>query len=143
MKISSKVYKVQVMRRFYTPRAVTDFMVQAIKPKPGERMILPVQVGGLTSALRCLESQIQTLSDRTLFNNSVLVEKEALPHLLCITNLLLHDIDNPNGHHDNALEKSVKDYTENSKFDVILMNPPYGGSEIEQIKEFPYGFTEQ
>lgn len=82
-----------------------------------------------------MESQIQTLSDRTLFNNSVYgIEKKALPHLLCITNLLLHDIDNPNVHHDNALEKSVKDYTENDKFDVILMNPPYGGSEIEQIK---------
>lgn len=41
-------------------------------------------------------------------------------------------------HHDNALEKPIKDYTDNDKFDVILMNPPYGGSEIEQIKtNFP------
>ncbi|MEN2840031.1 putative type I restriction enzymeP M protein [Mannheimia haemolytica] len=126
---------------FYTPRAVTDFMVQAIKPKLGERIAdFACGTGGfLTSALKVLESQIQTLSDRTLFNNSVYgIEKKALPHLLCITNLLLHDIDNPNVHHDNALEKSVKDYTENDKFDVILMNPPYGGSEIEQIKKnFP------
>ncbi|GAB1670832.1 class I SAM-dependent DNA methyltransferase [Mannheimia haemolytica] len=126
---------------FYTPRAVTDFMVQAIKPKLGERIAdFACGTGGfLTSALKVLESQIQTLSDRNLFNNSVYgIEKKALPHLLCITNLLLHDIDNPNVHHDNALEKSVKDYTENDKFDVILMNPPYGGSEIEQIKKnFP------
>lgn len=126
---------------FYTPRAVTNFMVQAIKPKLGERIAdFACGTGGfLTSALKVLESQIQTLSDRTLFNNSVYgIEKKALPHLLCITNLLLHDIDNPNVHHDNALEKSVKDYTENDKFDVILMNPPYGGSEIEQIKKnFP------
>ncbi|VEI58115.1 putative type I restriction-modification system methyltransferase subunit [Pasteurella multocida] len=126
---------------FYTPRAVTDFMVQMIAPKLGEKIAdFACGTGGfLTSALKLLEKQIQSVSDRTLFNNSVYgIEKKALPHLLCVTNLLLHDIDNPNVHHDNALEKNVKDYTENEKFDVILMNPPYGGSEIEQIKmNFP------
>lgn len=126
---------------FYTPRAVTDFMVKMIAPKLGERIAdFACGTGGfLTSALKVLEQQIQSVNDRTLFNNSVYgIEKKALPHLLCITNLLLHDIDNPNVHHDNALEKNVKDYTENDKFDVILMNPPYGGSEIEQIKtNFP------
>ncbi|BFU61040.1 MULTISPECIES: HsdM family class I SAM-dependent methyltransferase [Rodentibacter] len=126
---------------FYTPRAVTDFMVQMIAPKLGEKIAdFACGTGGfLTSALKVLEKQIQSISDRTLFNNSVYgIEKKALPHLLCVTNLLLHDIDNPNVHHDNALEKNVKDYTETEKFDVILMNPPYGGSEIEQIKmNFP------
>ena len=126
---------------FYTPRAVTDFMVKMIKPKLGERIAdFACGTGGfLTSALKVLEAQISSVSDRTLFNNSVYgIEKKALPHLLCITNLLLHDIDNPNVHHDNALEKAVKDYTEKDKFDVILMNPPYGGAEIEQIKtNFP------
>lgn len=126
---------------FYTPRAVTDFMVKMIKPKLGERIAdFACGTGGfLTSALKELEQQISTVSDRDLFNNSVYgIEKKALPHLLCVTNLLLHDIDNPNVHHDNALEKPVKDYTEKDKFDVILMNPPYGGSEIEQIKtNFP------
>ncbi|MDD7545344.1 class I SAM-dependent DNA methyltransferase [Actinobacillus porcinus] len=126
---------------FYTPRAVTDFMVKMIKPKLGERIAdFACGTGGfLTSALKVLEAQISSVSDRTLFNNSVYgIEKKALPHLLCITNLLLHDIDNPNVHHDNALEKPVKDYTEKDKFDVILMNPPYGGAEIDQIKtNFP------
>ena len=126
---------------FYTPRAVTDFMVKMISPKLGERIAdFACGTGGfLTSALKVLEPQIQSVNDRTLFNNAVYgIEKKALPHLLCITNLLLHDIDTPNVYHDNALEKNVKDYTENDKFDVILMNPPYGGSEIEQIKtNFP------
>lgn len=126
---------------FYTPRAVTDFMVKMIKPKLGECIAdFACGTGGfLTSALKVLEAQISSVSDRSLFNNSVYgIEKKALPHLLCITNLLLHDIDNPNVHHDNALEKPVKDYTEKDKFDVILMNPPYGGAEIEQIKtNFP------
>ncbi|STY58584.1 Probable type I restriction enzyme BthVORF4518P M protein [Mannheimia haemolytica] len=146
MKISSKVYKVQVMQGNFIPSRCNRFYGTSNQPKLGERIAdFACGTGGfLTSALKVLESQIQTLSDRTLFNNSVYgIEKKALPHLLCITNLLLHDIDNPNVHHDNALEKSVKDYTENDKFDVILMNPPYGGSEIEQIKKNFPGFTEQ
>ncbi|QPB43392.1 class I SAM-dependent DNA methyltransferase [Rodentibacter haemolyticus] len=126
---------------FYTPRAVTDFMVQMLAPKLGEKIAdFACGTGGfLISALKILEKQIQSVSDRTLFNHSVYgIEKKALPHLLCVTNLLLHDIDNPNVHHDNALEKNIKDYTEEEKFDVILMNPPYGGSEIDQIKmNFP------
>ena len=126
---------------FYTPRAVTDFMAKMIKPRLGEKIAdFACGTGGfLTSALKELDKQNDSINDKNLLSNSVYgIEKKALPHLLCITNLLLHDIDNPNVHYDNALEKPVKDYTDNDKFDVILMNPPYGGSEIEQIKtNFP------
>ena len=126
---------------FYTPRAVTDFMAKMIKPRLGEKIAdFACGTGGfLTSALKELDKQNDSINDKNLLSNSVYgIEKKALPHLLCITNLLLHDIDNPNVHHDNSLEKPVKDYTESDKFDVILMNPPYGGSEIEQIKtNFP------
>ena len=67
-----------------------------------------------------------------------LIEKKALPHLLCITNLLLHDIDEPRVMHSNSLEKNVRDYKEEDRFDVILMNPPYGGSEKDAVKvNFP------
>lgn len=126
---------------FYTPRAVTDFMAKMIKPRLGEKIAdFACGTGGfLTSALKELDKQNDSINNKNLLSNSVYgIEKKALPHLLCITNLLLHDIDNPNVHHDNALEKPVKDYTDSDKFDVILMNPPYGGSEIEQIKtNFP------
>ena len=47
--------------------------------------------------------------------------------MLCVTNLLLHDIDLPQVYHDNSLLRDVLDYTEEDQFDVILMNPPYGG----------------
>lgn len=82
---------------FYTPRAVTDFMVQMIvAPKLGERIADFACGTGvfLTSALKVLQKQTQSVSDRTLFNNSIYgIEKKALPHLLCVTNSLLHDID--------------------------------------------------
>lgn len=52
--------------------------------------------------------------------------------------MLLHGIDCPNILHGNSLERDIKSYKENEKFSVIVMNPPYGGTEIESIKKlFP------
>lgn len=126
---------------FYTPRAVTDFMIQMIAPKLGESIAdFACGTGGfLTSSLKALDSQVNSAKDRETYSQSIFgIEKKALPHLLCVTNMLLHDIDNPNIVHGNSLEKRVQDYREADKFDIILMNPPYGGSEKESIKSnFP------
>lgn len=95
--------------------------------------------GFLTSALKVLDAQVQTVEDRTVYSNSIYgIEKKALPFLLCATNMLLHDIDNPRIIHGNSLEKNVREYKESDRFDVILMNPPYGGNEKEGVKQnFP------
>jgi type I restriction enzyme M protein len=126
---------------FYTPRAVTDFMTQRLKPKIGERIAdFACGTGGfLTSALKVLDAQIESVEDKEIYNNSIYgVEKKALPHLLCVTNMLLHDIDNPVIIHGNSLERNVRDYKEDDRFDVVLMNPPYGGSEKDGVKiNFP------
>lgn len=126
---------------YYSPRATTDFMVQMLKPQLGERVAdFACGTGGfLTSSLNYLINQVKTTEDRDLYNNSVFgIEKKAFPYLLAITNLLLHDIDNPMIVHGNSLEKNVRDYNESEKFEVILMNPPYGGSEKDGIKiNFP------
>ena len=126
---------------FYTPRAVTDFMVKMINPKLGEKIAdFACGTGGfLTSTLKYLEGQKKTVEDAEKYNNSIYgIEKKPLPYLLCITNMLIHDVDEPKIYHSNSLEKRVQDYTEADKFDVILMNPPYGGSEKEAVKNnFP------
>ena len=126
---------------FYTPRAVTDFMAQMVAPKIGEKIAdFACGTGGfLTSALKMLDSQIKSASDKEIYNNSVYgVEKKALPHLLCVTNMLLHDIDSPVVIHGNSLENKVNSFKEKDQFEVILMNPPYGGSEKESVKiNFP------
>lgn len=86
--------------------------------------------GFLTSALKLLAKQVNTPSDQELYSKSIYgIEKKQLPYLLCITNMLLHDIDNPQVFHDNSLEHDVRDYRtkEGGQFDVVLMNPPYGG----------------
>lgn len=126
---------------FYTPRAVTDFMVKMINPKLGESVAdFACGTGGfLTSTLKFLEPQRKTENDVDKYNSAVYgIEKKPLPYLLCITNMLLHDVDEPKIYHMNSLEKNVRDYKENEKFDIILMNPPYGGSEKDVIKNnFP------
>ena len=126
---------------FYTPRAVTDFMVKMINPKLGERVAdFACGTGGfLTSTLKYLESSKKTAEDIEKYNKTVYgIEKKPMPYLLCITNMLIHDVDEPMVYHDNTLEKNVRDYTEKDKFDIILMNPPYGGSEKDAVKNnFP------
>ena len=126
---------------FYTPRAVTDFMAQMIQPKIGEKMAdFACGTGGfITSWLKQLEPQIKNTADQDAFNSSIFgIEKKQFPYMLCITNMLLHNIDMPRIFHDNALTKNVLDYTERDQFDVILMNPPYGGNEKNEVKKhFP------
>lgn len=126
---------------FYTPRAVTDFMAKMIQPKIGEHMAdFACGTGGfLTSWLKELKKQVQTTEDEAEYSNSIYgIEKKQFPYMLCITNMLLHDLDVPQVYHDNTLLRDVLDYTEDDQVDVILMNPPYGGSEKADVKNhFP------
>ena len=126
---------------FYTPRAVTDFMAMMIRPQIGEKMAdFACGTGGfLTSWLKELEKNVETTEDREAFGSSIYgIEKKQFPYMLCITNMLLHGVDVPQVYHDNSLLKDVLDYTEDDAFDVVLMNPPYGGSEKADVKNhFP------
>ena len=126
---------------YYTPRAVTDFMAKMIQPKIGEKMAdFACGTGGfITSWLKELEPQIKDIQDQAAYDHSIYgIEKKQFPYILCMTNLLLHGLDIPNVFHDNSLTRDVLDYTEEDQYDVILMNPPYGGSEKQDVKNhFP------
>lgn len=126
---------------FYTPRAVTDFMAKIIKPAIGEKMAdFACGTGGfITSWLKELAQKVEDTEDQEAYTSSVYgIEKKQFPYMLCITNMLLHDLDVPEIYHSNSLLRDVLDYTEEDQFDVILMNPPYGGSEKADVKNhFP------
>lgn len=126
---------------FYTPRAVTDFMTMMINPQIGEKMAdLACGTGGfIISWLKELEKKVKTTEDQKEFDSSIYgIEKKQFPYMLCITNMLLHGVDNPEIYHSNSLLRKILDYTEADKFNVILMNPPYGGSEKSDVKNlFP------
>ena len=124
---------------FYTPRAVTEFMALMIKPKLGEKMAdFACGTGGfITSWLGQLSKHVTDTSAQKQLDDSIYgIEKKPFPYLLCVTNMLLHDIEVPNIYHMNSLKHNLLDYTDADKFDVILMNPPYGGHEDKSIQGF-------
>ena len=126
---------------FYTPRALTDFMVRTLKPQLGESFgdFTSGTGGFLTSALNYLNEQVKTTEDFEHFQNSVVGQEwKPLPYLLSITNLLVHDIEAPNIRHCDSLGTKMSDFKESDKVDVIAMNPPYGGSTEASVKgNFP------
>ncbi|REJ87133.1 MAG: SAM-dependent DNA methyltransferase [Planctomycetota bacterium] len=131
---------------FYTPRAATQFMVDQVDPKLGEKVLDPAcGTGGfLTCTIEHVRSKyVKSAKDeRTLQECIHGIEKKQLPHLLCSTNMLLHGIDVPsNILHDNTLARPLTDYGPKDRVDVVVTNPPFGGMEEDGIEtNFPTAF---
>jgi type I restriction enzyme M protein len=130
---------------FYTPRAVTQFIVDQVNPRLGESVLDPAcGTGGfLVCAIEHLRKQAKTEQDEETIQTCFAgIEKKHLPHILCMTNLLLHGIDVPaNVRHDNTLARPYKDWGPGERVDVVVTNPPFGGMEEDGIESnFPSSF---
>jgi len=131
---------------YYTPRGVTTFMVDRIDPKPGEILLdSSCGTGGfLTCSMRHMRScYVKSVEDEQVMQASLrAVEKKPLPHMLCVTNMLLHGIENPSFvQHDNTLARPYISYGQSDRVDIILTNPPFGGKEEDGIESnFPAHF---
>lgn len=131
---------------YYTPRPVTQFMVDMVAPRLGERIMDPAcGTGGfLTCAIEYVRRHhVKTVEQEQQLQDCIAgVEKKPLPHLLCTTNMILHGIDVPtNVRHDNTLSRPLRDYGPRDRVDVILTNPPFGGMEEDGIENnFPATF---
>ena len=129
---------------YYTPRAVTQFMVDMINPQLGEKVLdFACGTGGfLVCALEHLKKQVKNIEDEKTLQETILgIEKKPLPYMLAVTNLILHDIDCPKIKHDNSLARNVRDYKPIDKVDIIVTNPPFGGIEEDGILvNFPQQF---
>ena len=128
---------------YYTPRAVTAFMVERIDPHPGEILFDPAcGTGGfLTCALRHMRDHyVKRPEDEAKAQSGLrAVEKKQLPHMLCVTNMLLHGIEDPSFvRHDNTLARPYVSYGTSDRVDIVLTNPPFGGREEGGIESnFP------
>lgn len=131
---------------FYTPRAVTEFMVQMVNPRLGEKVMDPAcGTGGfLSCSIEHIRMQdVKTLEDEAQLQGSIFgIEKKPMPHLLCTTNMILHGIDVPsNIRHDNTLARPLISWGPSERVDVIITNPPFGGMEEDGIEtNFPAAF---
>lgn len=123
---------------FYTPRAVTQFIVEQVNPRIGETLMDPAcGTGGfLVCAIEHLRKQARTEADERAIQDCFSgIEKKHLPHVLCMTNLMLHGIDVPsNVRHDNTLARPLRDWGPKERVDVIVTNPPFGGMEEDGIE---------
>ena len=123
---------------FYTPRPVTEFVVEMVDPKVNERVLdFACGTGGfLTCTIEHYEKtgQINTADDvESIEKNIQGIEKKQLPYALCMTNLLLHGVDIPNIEHRNSLTGEVSGFSDKNQVDVIVTNPPYGGIEEDGV----------
>jgi type I restriction enzyme M protein len=130
---------------YYTPRAVTQFVVDMVNPQLGEIVLDPAcGTGGfLTCAFEHMKSQVKTPAQLKSLKNSIKgVEKKPLPHVLCATNMMVHGIEVPfNIINGNTLARPLKDYGKKDQVDVIVTNPPFGGIEEVGIESnFPAEF---
>ncbi len=128
---------------YYTPRAVTAFMVDRIDPKPGEILFDPAcGTGGfLTCSIRHMRDHyVNRPEDEALMQASLrAVEKKPLPHMLCATNMLLHGVEDASFvRHDNTLARPYISWEAQDRVDIVLTNPPFGGKEEDGIESnFP------
>jgi type I restriction enzyme M protein len=131
---------------YYTPRAVTAFMVDRIDPRPGETLLDPAcGTGGfLTCSIRHMRDRYVKKPEHEKAMQAGLrgVEKKQLPHMLCVTNMLLHGVEDAGFvRHDNTLARPYISYTQSDRVDIVLTNPPFGGREEDGIESnFPAHF---
>lgn len=131
---------------FYTPRAVTKFIVDRVNPKLDETVLDPAcGTGGFLSCTieHKRKNYVKSAADEETLQASISgVEKKSMPHMLCVTNMILHGIDTPtNIKHDNTLSRPLRDYTNKDRVKVIVTNPPFGGNEEDGIENnFPATF---
>ncbi len=126
----SELQSAGTLGEFYTPRAITQLLAELTNPKVGEKVLDPAcGTGGyLTAALEHLKAKATTVAEREALQRNVTGwEYKPLPYLLGNTNLILHDINLPDIQYSDSLAKPLTEYTQKSRVDVILANPPFGG----------------
>ncbi|KXO03073.1 restriction endonuclease subunit M [Bacillus thuringiensis] len=124
---------------YYTPRAVTEFIVEMLDPQVGESFAdFACGTGGfLTCALEHMKRQPEykrTGGEESVFGGIIGIEKKPMPHLLAVTNLILHGVDAPKIKRENSLEIDTRDISDEQKIDKIGMNPPFGGVEEKSVQ---------
>lgn len=130
---------------FYTPRALTEFITEMVNPRLGEKILDPAcGTGGfLTSAIENIRKQdIKGVKDLKELEKTIHgMELKPLPFMLCVTNLILHDIEVPNVDYTDSLNREYTSIGQKDRVDVILANPPFGASVTDGVEtNFPQNF---
>lgn len=125
---------------FYTPRPVARFVVKVINPRIGETVYDPAcgTCGFLVEAYLQMRAQEQTIEDYKTLQEQTFYgqEKKPIPALLGLMNMVLHGVTSPHITRRNTLEENIRQPS--TRYDVIITNPPFGGTEGVHIRRnFP------
>lgn len=115
---------------FYTPRAVTQFIVDMVNPKLGEKISDPAcgTAGFLVCAIEHLHKQVNNIEDRNTLQETITgTELKPLPFMLSVINLITHDIEVPQIVNTDALSREYTSIKQADRVDIIVANPPFGG----------------
>lgn len=131
----------RVAGEFYTPRPVVRFIVDVVRPRIGETVYDPAcgTCGFLAQAYLFMKQRERTIEDhRTLQERTFCgQEKKPVPALLGLMNMVLHGVAGPQVRRRNTLEEDVRG-TVSERYDVVMTNPPFGGTEGRHIQQnFP------
>jgi len=115
---------------FYTPRAVTQFIVDMVNPQLGEKLLDPAcgTAGFLICAIEHLKKQVKNVNDRAILQDTITgTELKPLPYMLSVVNLITHDIEIPQITNGDALSRELTSIKQKDRVDIIVANPPFGG----------------
>jgi type I restriction enzyme M protein len=129
---------------YYTPRPLIRAIIQVVKPELGQKIYDGAvgSAGFLCEAYDYLKAQHpkrtsaqdKALHEKTFYGK----EKKSLAYVIAIMNMILHGIEAPNIIHTNTLTENLADIQEKDRFDIVLANPPFGGSERKEVQQnFP------
>ena len=115
---------------FYTPRAVTQFIIDMVNPQLGEKIMDPAcgTAGFLVCAIEHVRKQVKNVEDRKILQQTIKgTELKPLPFMLSIVNLITHDIEVPQIENNDSLSRELTSIKHNDRVDIIVANPPFGG----------------
>jgi type I restriction enzyme M protein len=123
---------------YYTPRPLIKTLIRALDPKLGKTIYdgAAGSAGFLTESYTYLREKAKTptelkfLKEDTFFGKN----KKPEPYLLGTMNMILHGIEAPSMLHTNTLSEDTHDIQAKDRFDYILANPPFGGSERPEVQ---------
>lgn len=127
--------------QYYTPRPLIRAIVETVNPQIGET----VYDGAVGSAGFLCEAYAHMTKDRDNLSTTDLKilqentfygkEKKNLAYIIGVMNMILHGIEAPNIIHTNTLSDNIRDIQEKDRYNVILVNPPFGGKERKEVQQ--------
>ena len=122
---------------YYTPRPLIRTIVQVVDPKIGETVYDPAcgSAGFLCEAFAYMEKKIKSVNDNKVLQEKTFYgkEKKPLPYIIATMNMIFHGVAAPNIIRGNTLAENMAQVQEKDRKDVILANPPFGGSERGEV----------